>query len=204
MAIQYQKNYQLLELAKGADWATANKHYRRLVHQWHPDRFVQRPREQVHAQQQFIEITKAFNNLRTFYRENNRLPFESIKQSATEARQPTVQQQVSPKNDAELKMGFLTKRKRSFKTLRSSKLKPLLWAIPVGATVLVGMFVFVIIDRNAKLKTIEAANRVLQNVEPSEYSSDSTKIGQANRRSTLLKQSSDGNLGNKLAKDMFQ
>lgn len=206
MAIQFQNNYQLLELDTRADWDTANKNYRRLVHKWHPDRFVDRPRERVHAQQQFIELTKAFNNLRAFYRENNRLPLESIKRTSTNTPKPASPESVISASDVELHSGFLNKRKPSLKSGRSSKLKPFLWAIPVGATLLAGMASFVVIDRNAKLKTIEEAQEVLRNAEPSPYKRDTAKIAQSQRRSTLLDQSSgsNGNMGNKLSKDMFR
>jgi len=59
VAIQFQHNYQLLELKSDSDWAMAKKNYRRLVHACHPDRFAQKPRERMHAQQQFIERHRA-------------------------------------------------------------------------------------------------------------------------------------------------
>ncbi len=162
MAIQFQRNYQLLELDNNADWKTANKNYRRLVHTWHPDRFEQRPRERIHAQQQFIELTKAFNNLRGFYRENNRLPFEKIQHAKTAPSSPPIEKRVMPSDELVLESGILNKRKPSTSFLKSDLFHRVLWALPIIAALVVGMAVFVITDRNAKMNTIEEAKRVLR------------------------------------------
>lgn len=205
MAIQFQHDYRLLELDPVADWAKANKNYRRLVHIWHPDRYAQRPRERVHAQTQFIELTKAFNNLRGFYRENSRMPFEQIKQSVADSPEPPVNQRIKPEDTAVAESSILNKRKPSTKSLTSSLIKPLLWIIPTCAVVIGGIAVFAIIDRNAKLNTIEEAKRVLRSVKPSEYMADSEKITKANRRINLVSGSAtDGKMGDKLAKDLFK
>ena len=205
MAIEFQQNYALLELDPSADWAKANRNYRRLVHAWHPDRFAQRPRERVHAQQQFIELTKAFNNLRTFYRQNHRLPFEQIKQAIADPPEPPSHQSISPKDETVFEKGILNKRKPSPLKGKSKLFKPLLWALPVGATIAAGMVVFIMVDRSAKLNTIEEAKRVLRSAEPSQYMRDSEKISQANSRAVLLNQTSGGGkMGDKLVKDVFK
>ncbi len=205
MAIQFQQNYQLLELTPADNWETASKNYRRLVNVWHPDRFTDRPRERIHAQQQFIELTKAFNNLRTFYRKNHRLPYEQIKQAIADSPEPASHQRVSPADKTVFEKGILNKRKPSLLKRKSRFLKPLLWGLPVGATIAAGMLVFVIVDRNAKLNTIEEAKRVLRNAEPSEYMRDSTEISKANSRTLLLNSTSGGGkMGDKLARDVFK
>jgi hypothetical protein len=79
----FRPDYASLELNDRADWELLRANYRRLVHLWHPDRYVQRPQERVHAQTQFIELTKSYNNLRTFQREHGRLPFEPINAGST-------------------------------------------------------------------------------------------------------------------------
>ena len=205
MAIQFQHNYQLLELDPSSDWETANKNYRRLVHVWHPDRFEQRPRERVHAQQQFIELTKAFNNLRAFYRENNRMPLQPMKQAVADAPEPPPHQRIVSDDELTLQSGILNKRKPSQKTIKPSILRPLLWALPIGATVLTGLIVFVVIDRNAKMHSIEEAKRVLRDTQPSKYMADSDKISQANSRAALIHRSDgDGKLEVKLTRDLFK
>jgi len=203
VAIQFQHNYQLLELKPGSDWQTAKKNYRRLVHACHPDRFAQKPRERVHAQQKFIELTKAFNSLRTFHRENHRMPFEQIRHAVADSPEPPPSQRVTTTDETMFKTGILNKRKPSTENLKSS-LKPLLWILPTGATIIAGLVVFVIIDRNAKMKTIEEAKRVLHSSEPSQYMRDSEKISQVNSRAVLINKSGSKKMGDKLAKDLFK
>jgi len=206
VAIQFQQNYELLELDPGADWDRANKNYRRLVHTWHPDRFAQRPRERVHAQQQFIELTKAFNNLRSYYRKNHRLPFEQIKHAISDPPEPPTHQRVSPEDKSVFEKGILNKRKPSLLKRKSKFIKPLLWALPVGATLFAGMTVFFIVDRNAKLNTIEEAKRVLRKAEPSEYMRDADAISKANSRAVMINRAGNGGkkMGEKLARDLFK
>jgi len=205
VAIQFQQDYQLLELNPVDDWDKATRNYRRLVHVWHPDRYAQRPRERIHAQQHFIELTKAFNNLRSFYRENHRLPFEAIKQSVADSPEPPAHQRVKPEDVAVAESSILNKRKPSTQSHKSSPLKPLLWIIPALATVAAGMAVFFVIDRNAKQNTIEEAKRVLRTVQPSEFMADSAKISEANSRAVIVHGSgTSGKMGDKLAKDIFK
>ena len=205
MAIQFEQEYQLLELEPSANWKGAQDNYRRLVHVWHPDRYAQRPRERIHAQQQFIELTKAFNNLRTFYRENQRLPFEQIKQAIADSPVPPTHQQIQPKDAAVLESSILNKRKPSTQSLKPNPFKPLLWIVPSIATIVVGVAVFVVIDRNAKLNTIEEAKRVLRNVQPSEYMANSAEITRANNRANIVDPNAKtGKMGDQLAKDFFK
>lgn len=204
MAIQFQQNYQLLELDPTSNWEMANKNYRRLVHIWHPDRFAQRPRERIHAQQQFIELTKAFNNLRAFYRENHRLPYEQIRHSVADSPEPPQHQQVVTNDESLFKTGILNKRKPSTKTLQASAMKPLLWILPTCAIILGAFVAFFLIDRSAKLNTIEEATRVLSTAEPSEYNVDNEGISRVNSRAVLLDKSSDGSIGERLGKDLFR
>jgi len=205
VAIQFRRNYQLLELDPTSDWKMANENYRRLVHVCHPDRFAQRPRERIHAQQQFIELTKAFNNLRAFYRENHRLPFEQIKQAVADAPEPPVHQRVKPNDETVFETGILNKRKPSTTILKEGSLKRLFWLLPTGATILAGLVVFFIIDHNAKLNTIEEAKRVLSNAEPSEYMRKNDEISQVKSRAAMLNESGGNTkMGDKLAKDLFK
>jgi len=165
VAIQYQFEYDLLNLQPGDGWDKARANYRQLVNQCHPDRFAQRPRERAHAQQEFIELTKAFNTLRNFQRENNRMPFDRVTQASKDPVKPKPHQAVSP--DEEL-------------------WKPIAWSFAAVATIFAGFSVFLIMDRNAKKLSIQEAKRVLRTVEPSEYLADSEAITKANNRSMLM------------------
>lgn len=205
MAIHFQEHYKLLELDSKANWETANRNYRRLVHAWHPDRFAQRPREKEHAQQQFIELTKAFNSLRTYYREYHRLPYQQLTQAVADSPEPAPHQKITPDDATAFESGILNKRKPSPLNRNGRNLKPLLWALPAVATIFAGLFTFAIVDRNAKLATIEEAKRVLRNAKPSEYMADDEAISQANSRAVMLNRSGgNGKIGDKLVRDMFK
>lgn len=205
MAIQFQHNYQLLELDATSNWDDANRNYRRLVHIWHPDRFAQRPRERIHAQQQFIELTKAFNNLRAFYRENQHMPYEQIKQSIADAPEPPDHQRVMPNDDLMSETSMLNKRKPSAKKREQRARKPLVWVLPTGAAIAVALFGFVLIDHGTKISAFEEAKRVLQSAKPSEYMRDNDKISQANSRAALIdKSGSSTKMGDQLTKDLFK
>ena len=186
MAIEYKLEYDLLELDPVDGWAQAKINYRRLVNGCHPDRYARRPREREHAQQQFIELTKAFNNLRSFYRENQRMPFERIRQSVADEPVPAEHLRVTPTDETVFQSGILNKRKPLPKVSKTSRVKPFLWAVPALAVILAGFGVFMIIDRNAKLSTIEEAKRVLRETQPSEFIAKSDEISQANRRAVMI------------------
>lgn len=205
MAIQFEQEYRLLELDTGANWSIAQANYRRLVHAWHPDRYAHRPREKMHAQSQFIELTKAFNHLRSFYRQNHRLPFEQIKQAIADPPEPETHQQIRPEDGSINELSILNKRKPSTKLLKPSLLKILLWVIPAFATVAAGCAVFFIIDRNTKQNAIEEAKRVLRTVQPSEYMANTEELTKATNRANIVNPV-EGNrkMGDKLAKDLFK
>ncbi len=205
MAIQFQRDYELLELEPSSDWEQASASYRKLVHAWHPDRYAQRPRERVHAQQHFIELTKAFNNLRSFYRKNKRLPFEPIKQSVADAPEPPAHKRVKPADDAVMESSILNKRKPSSNSDKSGRSKSFMWLVPAAATICAGLAVFIVIDMNTNKKSVEEAKRILQNVEPSEFLVDSTKVSEANNRAKFVNgPGTSGKMGDKLAKDLFK
>lgn len=69
----YQKCYEILSLPSDVEWEEANKRYRRLVQQWHPDRYD--GDDPKMAEQRFIELTTAFNALRDFHQAEGSLPF---------------------------------------------------------------------------------------------------------------------------------
>lgn len=76
-SLSYQQCYEILSLANDAKWDDASLNYRRLVQQWHPDRYSGHDHER--AQQRFVEITSAHHKLRDYYQKNKTLPFASVK-----------------------------------------------------------------------------------------------------------------------------
>ena len=77
VSLSFQRCYEILSLANDAEWDDASLSYRRLVQQWHPDRYTGDDHEQ--AQQRFVEITSAHQKLRDYYQQNKALPFASVK-----------------------------------------------------------------------------------------------------------------------------
>ncbi len=75
-ALSYQQCYEILALENQADWVQAESSYRKLVQQWHPDRY--QGDDTADATRRYIDITKAFKKLRDFHKENNTLPFSSV------------------------------------------------------------------------------------------------------------------------------
>lgn len=80
--INFNAQYKTLGLEKTADWDSVQRAYRKLVNKWHPDRHQGSPDAAAEAEQHFILITRAFNILRDFNRENNRLPLQAAKEKA--------------------------------------------------------------------------------------------------------------------------
>ncbi len=206
MAIDFQHDYAELELEERANWAMAQINYRRLVNHWHPDRYVQRPRERVHAQQQFIELTISFNNLRTFYRQNKRLPFERITvKKAASSSTPSQQQQVNPAEADILDSSIINNRKTATRRAVVSKsAKSAYWMLPIAFLLMCTLGLFVVMDRNAKKKSIEEAKAVLREVVPSAYMPNNEDINKQNARGAMIGGQGNGKLGDKLMQDIFK
>ena len=77
MNTNFKSQYEILGLSEQTDWPTVQHTYRRLVHEWHPDRHLGDQRQNELAEQRFIQLTQAFNTLRDFQRKNHRLPLQS-------------------------------------------------------------------------------------------------------------------------------
>lgn len=74
--MDFKRSYEVLGLQPGSTWAELQIAYRRQVQKWHPDRFEQRPEEQVLAAQRMQDLNEAFAVLEQYYREQGRLPLE--------------------------------------------------------------------------------------------------------------------------------
>ncbi len=172
MAIEFKRDYEQLQLEFDSNWETARAHYRKLVNHWHPDRYTQRPREREHAQQKFIELNRSFNSLRSFYKLNNRLPYQRILHSQSDAAVPEQHQRIQPSEADVMASSILNKRKTSSTTWKNSNLKPMLWAVPVALVLVLATAVFIVIDSNSKLNTIEEAKRVLRQAQTTQLGAD--------------------------------
>lgn len=95
-SLSYQRCYEILSLANDAGWHDASLSYRRLVQQWHPDRYSGDDPDA--AQQRFVEITSAHQKLRNYHQKNDALPFESVKADVT--REPLKPERQTRDRDA--------------------------------------------------------------------------------------------------------
>ena len=60
--------YKALDVEQGADLATVRKAYRKLLLQYHPDRFANDPDKQKAATEVTRKLTEAYNGLRRYLR----------------------------------------------------------------------------------------------------------------------------------------
>lgn len=74
---EFKEHYKTLGLAPDADWKQVQASYRQLLIRWHPDRHRHNSTLHEHATTHFIGLTTAFNELRNFQRQHNRLPLQS-------------------------------------------------------------------------------------------------------------------------------
>lgn len=185
-------SYKQLELDDRADWAIARANYRRLVHLWHPDKFTGKPREREHAQQQFINLTKSYNELRDFYKENKRMPFQSMSSArGVYEPSPDVQNQSEEvvADSQTLDSSVLS---RDPATRGNSRRKPgkaakIAWVLAgmliMGATV----FGFLIMDRNANRAVAEKGREVVKEAPESGFMPSAADIRRSQTRGAFVK-----------------
>jgi len=165
----FERDYQMLELDRDASWADARVSYKRLVNRWHPDRFNSRPREKQHAQERFIEVTKSYNNLRTFHRDHSRLPLQNP------ALRDTPQSTGTPPEPSRTSSKFGSLRVED--TAGGTKLdakkrqkRPLwIFVVPLVALAIAVILIFVVLEKRIAEQQREAAIEVLNNTKPSEF-----------------------------------
>jgi len=165
----FERDYQMLELDRDASWADARINYKRLVNRWHPDRFNSRPREKQHAQGRFIEVTKSYNNLRTFHRDHSRLPLQNpalrdSPQSTGTPPEPNVRSGGFGSPSVEDTVGSINK------PATKRKMLPLwCYVVPLAALAIGVIVIFVVLEKRTAAKQREAAIEVLNRTTPSEF-----------------------------------
>jgi hypothetical protein len=70
----YSAFYAILGVDPDTDWGTLRKHYRRLIGQWHPDRFSGDATSKEIAEERSKQITIAYQTLENYRREHGVLP----------------------------------------------------------------------------------------------------------------------------------
>ncbi len=205
----FKPDYALLELNQGADWKTVRTKYRHLVHMWHPDRYAQRPRERVHAQQQFIALTKSYTHLKAFHRQHGRLPFESIKARTPDATMATSnfisnpgkkasddhtgQQSNADKSIADsaiddIESGILGRESgtNTSALLKSGSSARVTWVIVGCAVMLATLSVFFILDRKANQKVVERGREAVRDAPASEFMPSASEIRKSEAKGAFV------------------
>jgi len=163
----FEHDYQILELDRDATWHDVRESYRRLVNRWHPDRYASRPREKQHAQTRFIEVTKAYNNLRAFYRKHQRLPLQNpALQDATTA---NIHASQVSKRTAKHKVHNVDELifEPSSNVVKNPHFKYWMLAIPaVGLFVTIAMHAPPLIEKSRIRKTLTDASARLYRIKP--------------------------------------
>src|SRR5438477_281538 len=70
----YSRFYAILGVNSDADWETLRGHYKRLIGQWHPDRFSDDTTSREIAEERSKQITIAYQALGNYRREHGVLP----------------------------------------------------------------------------------------------------------------------------------
>ena len=213
MSDTYRRDYDELGLDEATDWTAARAAYKSLVNTWHPDRYTHRPREREHAQQRFIRLTRSFDRLRAFYRENGRLPFETVvprapenlkvdrvARAATERRRreaPAVAVEAELSGDELL--GTIG---RAPVRVPPARRAALLWAGVGACVVAVTLAGVALMDRNERQAAWRDGRDVLLGTEPSEFMPSATEVRHQSTRGTFVTRE-DGKLGDQLMEDLF-
>jgi hypothetical protein len=96
----YTDCYAILGLPPDTDWETLRTHYRRLIGQWHPDRFSADTAQQKLAEERSKQITGAYRALEKFHRDHGALPPLRYAVALAAARRPVRDADPASDRDA--------------------------------------------------------------------------------------------------------
>ena len=71
---EYARHYAILKVTGEIDWKALRARYKRLIGQWHPDRFQADAPERALAEEHSKQITLAYQSLERYYRSHGVLP----------------------------------------------------------------------------------------------------------------------------------
>ena len=191
---EFARHYEHLQLDDKADWNTAREKYRSLVNLWHPDRFSQRPREQIHAQQQFIDVTKSYKALRSFYKTNARMPFQSARVTSQKQTEKTdhihdarhLGDDVIPSTEGAGILGR-DKPKNGLAAVKPHRLRTILLTTAVCAMMLGTILFFLILDRKANQAVVEKGREIVKEAPESEFLPSASEIRKSQTRGAFVK-----------------
>jgi len=71
---EYSRHYAILKITRDIDWKALRVRYKRLIGQWHPDRFPADASERALAEEHSKQITLAYQTIERYYRDHGMLP----------------------------------------------------------------------------------------------------------------------------------
>ncbi|MDB3935222.1 J domain-containing protein [Granulosicoccus sp.] len=189
---EFARHYEHLELDDKADWDTVREKYRSLVNLWHPDRYAQRPGEQIHAQQQFIDVTKSYKALQNFYRTNERMPFQSSRvtsQKHSEKHNHDASHTVDDIIPSTEGTGILgrDKQKNGLAAIKPHRLRNILFIAAVCAMMLGTILLFLILDRKAHQAVMEKGREIVKEAPESDFRPSASEIRKSQTRGAFVK-----------------
>lgn len=180
--MDFNTDYAILRLETTADWATARAHHRKLVHRWHPDKFINKPRERMRAQKQFIEVTKSYNRLKEFQKQHGRMPLANSAEAPKADSQPqeTVANagsrgHVDPSN---LNLGTLARDddKIDERVLKPSPVRKIIWTMTASIVIFSTVVLFFILDQRANKQNLQKSQQVLREAPKSAFNPSESEI----------------------------
>ncbi len=179
MPISYRQCYDMLELPYSADWDTTKRKYRKLVHDWHPDRHRNSESARERAQERFIELTNSYDRLRKYQRQHQRMPLVHALHEASPNDEQILPANESLLNQARKRQRHERKQKRSAVWRHSGLL------LGLGFALVVLWFLFSLDKRLSNL-AVDEARRELANTEPSPYQRSVDEINRGEARGAFL------------------
>lgn len=178
----FKTDYAILHLENTADWATVRAHHRKLVQRWHPDKFLDKPRERIHAQKHFIEITKSYNRLKEFQKQHGRMPYAYT----AEPSKADPQQHGSVPNagscghidPGNLNLGTLSRDddKIDERILKPSPVRKIIWTTTASIVIISTIILFFILDQRASKRNLQKSQQVLREVPESAFNPSQSEI----------------------------
>ena len=92
----YTRSYSALGLKPGSSWDEVRDAYRTLITKWHPDRFQQDSQNRKLAEEESMEITRAYKILADYYRKHGSTPTDPSPAPASAARNPETARPPEP------------------------------------------------------------------------------------------------------------
>ena len=211
-AHDFRPDYTILELDDRADWKTTRAQYRRLVHLWHPDRYAKRPRELEHAQQQFILLTKSYDNLKNFHRSYGRLPFEpsagvaakteakmanrTRERKSSRYRENRATSRDTVANDRRdrsepcgIEAGIVSRDPGTIPPVIAANpqiRQRILWAFFAGAMIFATAAVFYVLDKKASREVIERGREVIRQAPLSDFMPTNAEIRRSEAKGAFV------------------